>query len=143
MLRRADITVDQADRVRGLQTLAHRGRDRDGIVRRKCPATSSTCRNVRPATSSITMNGVVRPPTVKDRHQARVAEGGLHARASRSNLARKAASAAYCGLRDLDRDLTPEDLVRPRHNVDIPPTPSTSRSAYRRRIGVCPSWPLS
>src|SRR5258708_6903818 len=95
------------------------------------PATSSICRNVRPATSSITMNGVV-PSTPQSKTVTR--RGWLRAaacRASRSNLARKAASAAYCGLRILTATSRPRTSSRPRHTVDTPPTPSTSRSAYR------------
>src|SRR5260370_28542114 len=77
------------------------------------------------------MSGVV-PSTPQSKTVSR--RGWLRAaacRASRSNLARKAASAAYCGLRILTATSRPRTSSRPRHTVDIPPTPSTSRSTYR------------
>ena len=95
------------------------------------PASSRIRRSVRPATNSITMNGVV-PSTPQSKTVTR--RGWLRAatwRASRSNLARKAGSAANCGLRTLTATSRPSTSSLARHTVAMPPVPSTSKSAYR------------
>src|SRR5262245_2252911 len=109
------------------------------------PASSRICRKVLPATSSITMNGVV-PSTPQSKTVTR--RGWLSdatCLASRSNLARNDGSAAYWGLRTFTATSRPRISSLARQTVAMPPVPSTSSSAYRppsRRVPltatVCP-----
>ncbi len=82
------------------------------------PASSRTWRRVRPATSSITINGVVPSTPLSNTVTSR----GWH---------RKPASAANCGLSTLTATSRPRIPSLARHTVAIPPVPSTSPSAYR------------
>jgi hypothetical protein len=75
----------------------------------------------------MTMNGVV-PSTPQSKTVT--TRGWLSAAtrlASRSNLARKAASVAYCGLSTLTATSRPSTSSLARHTIAIPPDPSASR----------------
>ena len=143
-VRRLDIPVHQARRMRRIQRGGHRGDDRRRPLRRqRGRAGAAACARPRRGTNRITMNSTPSASPASCTGMICGSSTAAAARDSRKNRCRNPAYAARAGARTFSATRRPSRSSRARNTTAIPPAPTCSSSRYPRPASPAPGRPAT